>query len=203
MSRLRKRSAPGPAASEPPRKVGRADTKPFPPTTSRPDLLTNGSDREFRHLVHGLFGFLACHEQIRAGHAKVVGLAGVEYTVLISIAHLSIEADVNVKTVAEHLHFSGAFITSIVRRLADLGLVYKKPDSVDRRRVTLTISAKGRALLERLAPVQRRINDVEFGDLSRDEFRFLLDIVDRLIDSGDRAVALQAYVLSEMGLLPR
>ena len=88
-----------------------------PLTTSRPELLRGGSDREFRHLVHGLFGFAAHHERIRSGHAKVIGLAGIEYTVLIAIAHLSQDGDVNVKTVADHLYLSGAFITAVAGRL--------------------------------------------------------------------------------------
>ena len=168
----------------------------MPLTVSRPELLIGGSDREFRHLVHGLFGFLARHEKIRAGHARTIGLVGIEYTVLISIAHLSIDGDLSIKRVADHLHLSGAFITSTVRRLVQLGLVHKRPDQDDRRRVTLTVSAKGHALLEQLAPKQRQINDIEFGCLSREEFRLLLGIVDRLIESGDSAVALQAYLSS-------
>jgi DNA-binding MarR family transcriptional regulator len=171
----------------------------FPLTVSRPEFLVDGSDREFRHLVHSLFGFLARHEQIRAGHARVIGLAGIEYTALISIAHLSVEGAVNVKTVADHLHVSGAFVTSVVNRLLKLGLVHKKTDPSDRRRVTLTVSAKGHAALARLAPVQRQVNDVEFDGLTREEFCFLLDIVDRLITSGDRAVALQNYLASGLG----
>jgi hypothetical protein len=55
-----------------------------------------------------------------------------------------------------------------------------------------------RAALERLAPVQRRVNDVEFGGLSRPEFETLTAIDDRLIDNGARAVALQNYLLSEL-----
>jgi MarR family transcriptional regulator, organic hydroperoxide resistance regulator len=171
----------------------------MPLTTSRPELLADGSDGEFRRLVHSLFGFFARHEQIRAGHAKVIGLGGSEYTVLIAIAHLARAGKVNVKTVAAHLHLSGAFITTMTQRLLRLGLVCKKVDPKDRRRVTLTVSEAGHRLLERLAPVQRRVNDVEFDCLSAEDFRFLLRVVDRLIDSSDRAVALQKYLLAEMG----
>jgi len=189
----------GPAAGareEGARQAGRELRSPL--TISRPELLVGGSDREFRRLVHSLFGFLARHERIRSGHAKVVGLAGIEYTALISIAHLAIERDVSVKRLADHLHLSGAFITSTVGRLVRLGLVHKRTDPRDRRRVALTVSAKGHALLEKLAPTQRRINDVEFGCLDRGEFQLLIDIVDRLIESGDRAVALQVYLLSQL-----
>jgi DNA-binding MarR family transcriptional regulator len=178
------------------RKTARDDPAAMPLTISRPELLSDGRDRRFRHLVHALFGFAAHHERIRSGHARVIGLAGIEYTVLIAIAHLSLDGDVNVKTVADHLYLSGAFITSTTRRLLQLGLIHKKTDPGDRRRVTLTVSDKGRRALERLAPIQRRVNDVEFGCLSHQEFELLTDIVNRLIDSGAQAVALQSYLLS-------
>jgi DNA-binding MarR family transcriptional regulator len=189
----RKRAA-GAASAEASRKTSRRAHTPL--TVSRADLLVNGSDREFRELVHNLFGFLTRHERIRAGHARVIGLAGIEYTVLISIAHLAVEGDVNVKTVADHLHLSGAFITSTTRRLLQLGLIHKSVDPADRRRVTLTMSSKGRAALETLAPVQRRINDAEFACLSRDDFKRLNDLMKELIKCGDHAVALQTYLHS-------
>jgi MarR family transcriptional regulator, organic hydroperoxide resistance regulator len=180
------------------RKAARTKGASFPLTISRPELLSNGRDRQFRHLVHGLFGFAAHHERIRSGHARVIGLAGIEYTALIAIAHLSKDGDVNVKTVAKHLYLSGAFITSVVGRLLRHGLIIKKTDAIDRRRVTLTVSGQGRIALERLAPIQRKVNDIEFGSLSRNEFELLTSIVDRLIDSGARAVALQNYLLAEL-----
>ena len=180
------------------KKAAQASDRSLPLTTSRPELLTHGRDWRFRHLVHALFGFAAHHERIRSGHARVIGLAGIEYTVLIAIAHLSQDGDVNVKSVANHLYVSGAFITSVVKRLLRLGLVHKEADSADRRRVTLTVSKKGRAALERLAPIQRRVNDVEFEGLTRQEFELLTGLIDRLIVSGSRAVTLQNYLLSEL-----
>ena len=199
--RSAKRAAVAPAIrgrTVPGRKNARGKSLPLPLTISRPELLSGGRDRQFRHLVHGLFGFAAHHERIRSGHARVIGLAGIEYTVLIAIAHLSQDGDVNVKSVAEHLYLSGAFITAVAGRLLRLGLIHKKADSGDRRRVTLTISEKGRAALDRLAPIQRRVNDVEFGGLNRQEFDLLTGIIDRLIESGARAVTLQNYLLSEL-----
>ena len=172
--------------------------KGLPLTTSRPELLTSGRDRQFRHLVHALFGFAAHHERIRSGHARVIGLAGIEYTVLIAIAHLSQDGDVSVKAVADHLYVSGAFITSVAKRLLRQGLIHKEADSGDRRRVTLTVSEQGRAALQRLGPIQRQVNDMEFGDLTRQEFELLTGLMDRLIDSGARAVTLQNYLLSEL-----
>ncbi|MGE3987293.1 MarR family winged helix-turn-helix transcriptional regulator [Pseudorhodoplanes sp.] len=166
-----------------------------PLTISRPEMLVDGSDRQFRQLVHNLFGLLARHESVRAGHGARIGLVGIEYTVLISIRHLSAEeGDVSVNRVADHLHLSGAFVTTITNRLLKRGLIHKTTDPADRRRVRLEVSAKGSELLARLAPVQRRVNDLQFGCLTAKEFRFLLDITERLIESSERAVKLQAFL---------
>lgn len=189
----RKRST-GAAAAPATRKAGKRGAVPL--TVSRPELIVNGSDRDFRELVHNLFGFFALHERLRSGHGKYIGLGGVEYTVLISIGHLAREGDVNVKTVADHLHLSGAFITATTNRLLKMGYIHKTVDTADRRRVTLTVSSKGRAALETLAPVQRRLNDIEFAALSRQEFVMLNDLLKRMIADSHRAVALQDYYLA-------
>jgi MarR family transcriptional regulator, organic hydroperoxide resistance regulator len=171
--------------------------KKAPLTISRPEMLVNGSDRHFRRLVHGLFGFFARHEEVRRGHGARIGLAGIEYTTLISIRHLDAEeGDVNVNRIADHLYLSGAFVTTITNKLLKRGLIHKSIDAADRRRVKLQVSEKGDALLAELAPVQRQVNDVQFGCLSQAEFLHLLDLVERLIGSGDDAVRLQAYLAS-------
>jgi DNA-binding MarR family transcriptional regulator len=171
-----------------------ASPKPtLPSTVSRPELLKDGTDRDFRRLVHNIFAFMARHEAIRDGHARQIGLAGVEYTILISIGQLGLDCDVNVKTVADHLHMSGAFITTVTSKLHGLGLVEKTQDSVDRRRISLAITEKGKALLRELAPYQSEINDVEFGSLSRNDFQLASRIFEELIASSDKAVALQRY----------
>ena len=165
----------------------------LPLTVTRSELLNDGTDRDFRKLVHNIFAFMARHETIRDGHARQIGLAGVEYTILISIGHLGLDGDVNVKTIADHLHMSGAFVTTVTSKLQTLGLIEKTQDSVDRRRISLAITEKGKALLRQLAPYQREINDVEFGPLSREDFQTVSRILEALIDSSDKAFALQRY----------
>ena len=165
----------------------------LPLTVTRPELLNDGTDRDFRKLVHNIFAFMARHETIRDGHARQIGLAGVEYTILISIGHLGLDGDVNVKTIADHLHMSGAFVTTVTSKLQTLGLVEKTQDSVDRRRISLAITENGKALLRKLAPYQREINDVEFSPLNREDFQAVSRILEALIDSSDKAFALQRY----------
>lgn len=173
-----------------------------PMTISRSEILVDGSDRAFRHLVHALFGFLARHEAVRAGHGARIGLVGIEYTVLISIGHLSQEGEVSVNRVADHLYLSGAFVTNVTNQLLKRGLIDKTPDPNDRRRVRLEISPRGWNKLAELAPVQRMVNDVQFDCLSAGEFKQLSGMIDRLIDSSNRALRLQAYFAEQASNVP-
>lgn len=162
-----------------------------PLTISREALLVDGGDQVFRKLVHAFFAFNVRHEMIRDGHARRIGLAGTEYTILISIAHLSLDGPVNVKSVAEHLHVTTGFITNTTRRLQTRGLVKKTRDKTDKRKTILTVTDRGIALLEELAPFQRQVNDAEFGALSRAEFLQLSDAIERLVQSSESAIGLQ------------
>src|SRR6202789_610956 len=162
-------------------------------TISRPELLVDGSDQQFRRLVHNLFGFLARHSSVREGHAALIRLAGIEYTMLISIGHLSADGNVTVKDVADHLHPSGAFTSLITNKMLQKGLIERAGHPVDKRRLCLSVTARGRDMLERLPPIQRQVNDVEFGCLNAREFASLVDMVERLVTSSEQAMALQRY----------
>jgi MarR family transcriptional regulator, organic hydroperoxide resistance regulator len=163
-------------------------------TVTRPELLIDDSDQVFRGLVHNLFGFFARHAAVREGHGAIIGLAGIEYSMLISIGHLAAAGDVSVKDVAAHLHLSGAFTTVITNKLLSKGLIEKANDPADKRRLCLTVTTRGRELLERLAPIQTKVNDVQFGCLSAREFASLADMVARLVTSSEQAMALQRYL---------
>ena len=166
-------------------------------TVSREELLVSGHDQLFRKLVHDLFAFNARHEAIRAGHAKRIGLAGIEYTLLISVARLSRGSNVNVKTLADHLHVSTGFVTNVTKKLQDMGLLQKSVDPNDKRRTVLTVTEEGRMGLAKLAPYQRQVNDVEFGSLTKDDFQKLSSIISDLVPSSERAVKLQRYLESD------
>ena len=167
-----------------------------PLTVSRKELLVDGHDQVFRKLVHDLFAFNARHENIRGGHARRIGLAGIEYTILISVARLSRDGNVNVKTLANHLHVSTGFVTNVTKKLQNMGLVRKRADPVDKRRTVLTVTQEGGESLAELAPYQRQVNDVEFGTLSAHDFLELSRIIGALVNSSEQAVNLQRYLES-------
>lgn len=163
-------------------------------TISRPQLMVDGSDIAFRQFVHDTLAFSARLQAVRGQLGAVIGLSGTQYTVLIAIAHLSgNDQKVGVNQVAEHLHFSGAFITIEINKLVASGLVEKDTDEHDRRRVILTITPKARALLNELAPVQRPVNDMLFRAMSAADFERTRKLMTDMVQAADEAIRLLDY----------
>ena len=177
--------------TRPARPSPRRRAAPPPLTVSRKELLAGSDDRKFREVVHAFFAFQARHEAIRDGHAAYIGLAGIQYTILISIGPLEAGGAVTVKTVCEHLRVSSAFIAVETAKLVARGLIEKARDPKDARRTLLRTTPQGYALLAKLAPAQRAVNDIEFGGISKREFGQLHRILGRLIENCDAALAMQ------------
>jgi DNA-binding MarR family transcriptional regulator len=172
-------------------------------TVSKPELLVDGADREFRQLVHDTLAFAARIQEIRARLGRCIGLSGTQYTVLISIAHLERrEGGVGVNLIADHLHLSGAFVTIEVNKLVAGGLVRKRTNPGDRRRVLLNTTPKAISLLNKLATVQRPVNDTLFDCLTVEDFKRLRGIVAGLVDCGDRALGLIDYLAADRARPP-
>lgn len=160
------------------------------PTVTDPGLLEDGSDLAFREMVHDALAFSSRLEAVRSGFARLIGLTGIQYTILISISHLQYEQDVSISTIATHLHLSGAFVTNETNKLTAEGLVEKFQDPDDRRRVILRTTPEAQAKLARLAAVQSQVNNEHFAPLAHGDFQTFKRLISELVDSTDRALAL-------------
>ena len=165
-------------------------------TVSRPELLLDGSDVAFRQMVHDIMAFGARMQENRAKVAGYIGLSAQQYTILITIAHHQDQDGFGIIRMADHLRLSGAFVTIEVNKLVEAGLVRKKPNQTDRRRVLLTIMPKGRDLLANLARIQRPSNDTIFGCLSSEDFLTLRTIIPQLVEAADQSIKLIDFLTS-------
>ncbi len=170
--------------------------KVVPLTVTKDELLEGQDDSAFREMVHNLLAFAARLEHVRSRFGAHIGLTGIRYTILITIRHLENNSGVGVKTVAGHLSLSGAFVTIETSGLLKLGLIEKRPNPIDRRRVLLTVSTRGRQLLSELSPVQQEINDVLFSPLDRKSFKALCRMSFQLRESAEKAVGLSNYLIA-------
>lgn len=168
----------------------------LPLTVSRPELLLNGTDSDFRGLVHRLLAFSARLETVRASFGAITGLSGIQYTTLISIAHLQGEHGVGVQAIAHHLSLSGAHMTIEIGKLVKSKLIKKRVNPDDKRRALLSITPLGKSLLIELATIQQEVNDVLFEPLDKKTFKMLLQLTKDLISSADKAATLSKSKLA-------
>ena len=174
----------------------------LPLSISSEALLVDGSDLEFRELLHDMLAFGSIVQDVRNRLGALIGLSGTQYTILMSIARLADRSsNLGVNELARHLHLSGAFVTIEVNNLVNEGLVSKIANPDDRRRVVLSLTAEGQSKLNQLGQVQQPANDSLFGDLSRAEFLALRKIMAKLAGTGPSTLALINFLAPD-GQLP-
>jgi MarR family transcriptional regulator, organic hydroperoxide resistance regulator len=167
--------------------MARARRKTAPLTVSRSALLVKGADAEFRGLIHDLIAYGHRLDACRDAFAAIAGISGVQYEILMLVSRA---AGLSIGEVAARLHRSGAFITIEANKLVAQGVLEKVSDPADGRRVLLQCNPRSFQLLERLAPFQRRVNDVLFEFVDARRFRELRALAGALVAAGDRAVAM-------------
>jgi DNA-binding MarR family transcriptional regulator len=110
--------------------------------------------RDYRALAefrHALRQFLAFSEQAAANG----GLTPVQYQALLAIKGMPGADKVSVGGLAQWLGIRHNSCVGLVDRLMTQGLVSKRPDKSDGRRVTLKLTARAERRLEALAAVHR------------------------------------------------
>src|SRR5438105_15876579 len=126
--------------------MGKTRRRSTPPhTISRPALLVDGSDGEFRGLIHDLIAYGHRLEACRDAFAVIVGISGVQYEILMLVSRAD---GLSIGEVAARLHRSGAFITIEANKLVERGILEKASDPADGRRVLLRCNAKSSQILE-------------------------------------------------------
>jgi len=169
-------------------------------TTSRPELLDDGGDQTFRELLYAYFAFGRSLDAARAKFAAYANLSTTQYLILIAVMHSRQDEPLGINQLAERLYLSGAFVTIEVNKLVLEGLIEKTIHAGDRRRVQLAVTPAGIARLTRLAAFQRPVNDALFRTLSRDEFKQLLQLLNRLAADGDQAIKLAEHIETTLRL---
>lgn len=160
------------------------------PTVTQRALIPGRTDDDFRTMMHNLLSVSQRLQANRRSHARMLGMSGIQYTVLTAIAHLQKTDGVSVNAVARHLHLSPSFVTMEVAKMVALDVVDKAQDSTDKRRVQLTVSRRGWALLDDIIPIQRPVNDALFEGLSREDFVAFCRMIALIADNAERATAL-------------
>jgi DNA-binding MarR family transcriptional regulator len=87
--------------------------------------------------------------------AEAQGLTAQQYQALLAIKGEAGDAPFTVSVLAQRLLVKHNSAVGLVDRMAQLGLVERRPAPVDRRSVVIAITARGEGILRRLAKTHR------------------------------------------------
>ncbi|MBR1154072.1 MarR family winged helix-turn-helix transcriptional regulator [Bradyrhizobium sp. JYMT SZCCT0428] len=154
----------------------------FPPTTiSAPALMVDGGDDAFRRLVDNLMLFADQIQDVRQNLSTAMGVTQPQYKILMILAHDDEHSGMTLKRLANEMSVSPSFAVLETKKLIERGLLQKKASATDGRSINLHLTDEAIQLITEIGPIQRRVNDKLFGGLSRNNFRLLAQIVDKLI----------------------
>jgi MarR family transcriptional regulator, 2-MHQ and catechol-resistance regulon repressor len=111
---------------------------------------------------------------------KQVGLSHAQASMLYLLYH---HDGANVNQVAEYLGITKSAVSQILDPLDDMGYVLRKQDEKDRRIIRLSLTAKGTALLKKLAKHKFAGLRSALEVLSKDELKNLRDIYSKMSGS--------------------
>ncbi len=162
----------------------------LPQTVTLKILKTGASNHAFRKLLYDFFTVSSRMEEVRSHIGSRLQVSGPQFTLMVAVAELENDRGVSVGHVGEYLHVTGTYITIESGKLRTRGYLTKRTSPVDRRVTLLSLTQKGVAALQMIAPELQKINDTFFNLDSRREFNLLCKLLDRLIDNSQRAVDL-------------
>lgn len=162
-------------------------------TSTRPELLVNGTDEVLRNTIQDLLSFAHQLTACRDSFASCIGLAGLQYEIVMAILRREANA-CGVREVAEAVHRSPAFITAEINKLVEIGMVEKTSHPDDGRRVILSVTRSARQKMRTLTRMQQEVNDSLFQGLDGPAFLNLSESIGVLAASGAKGVALADYL---------
>lgn len=165
--------------------------KPFvpPSTVTLPAMLRGGGDVTFRETLYLMalaFGRLAT---CREAFGRALGLTSSQFIVLIGTAYRQGDAGVSIRALADHTQLAATHVTTEVGRLIDKGLLTKEASPHDRRSVLVRLSRQGEEAVRTINPLQRRVNDLLFADVPRDDFAVVTGFLEQFALNSEYALA--------------
>ncbi|MEI8152339.1 MAG: MarR family transcriptional regulator, partial [Hyphomicrobiales bacterium] len=160
-----------------------------PPTVTLPPMLKSGGDVAFRETLYLMvlaFGRLnACREAF----GRSIGLTASQFIVLIGTAYRQGAEGVSIRALADHTQLAATHVTTEVGRLIGKGLLTKRPSTRDRRSVLVRVSPKGEDAIRSVNPLLRRVNDLLFAGVAREDFAVVSRFLEQFGLNSEAALA--------------
>jgi DNA-binding MarR family transcriptional regulator len=159
-----------------------------PLTVSHRDLLAGGEDVAFRRSLYLMVLAFSRLATCREAFGRALDLTGSQFAVLIGTAYQQGDDGVSVRALADHIQLAPTHVTTEVGRLIAKGLLTKAVNRRDRRGVLIRLSPRGEAAVREVAPFVRRVNDLLFAGVSRQEFAAVSEFLTRFAANTEDAL---------------
>jgi DNA-binding MarR family transcriptional regulator len=119
----------------------------------------------------------AAGDTLEAYYCEAFGLDGSDWRTLAILANY---APISAKALAATLDINQVQMTRALTRLQDLGLLSRRTDKGDKRKVVLQLNRKGNEIYQKIAPRAQALEDQIFSGFSVKERKQFLALLDRL-----------------------
>jgi MarR family transcriptional regulator, organic hydroperoxide resistance regulator len=160
-----------------------------PVTITLPPMLKSGGDVAFRETLYLMALAFSRLTTCRDAFGRALSLTASQFIVLIGTATQQGHEGVSIRALADHTQLASTHVTTEVGRLIGKGLLTKQASTRDRRSVLVRLSPKGEEAVCAVNPLQRRINDLLFQDVSREDFAVVSRFLERFALNSEFALA--------------
>ena len=152
-------------------------------------MLKSGGDVAFREALYLMVLTLSRLSTCREAFGRMLGLTASQFIVLIGTAYQQGSDGVSIRGLADHTQLAATHVTTEVGRLIAKGLLTKQANTRDRRSVLVRLSRKGEDAVGAVNPLQRRVNDLLFADVPREDFAALSRFLEKFALNSEYALA--------------
>ena len=110
-------------------------------------------------------------------YAKKFGLSGFDWRLIAAVATY---APISAKGLAEVLDLSQVQMTRALTNLIDEGMISRRMDKADRRRIVLRLTKKGQDIYQQITPKAEAVEIDMLSDLEASERKQFLDTLTRI-----------------------
>jgi len=160
-----------------------------PATITLPPMLVAGGDVAFRETLYLMALAFGRLYSFREAFGRTLSLTASQFIVLIGTAYRQGVDGVSIRALADHTQLAATHVTTEVGRLITKGLLTKSANTRDRRGVLVRLSPKGEAAIREINPLLRRVNDLLFQNVAREEFAVVSRFLSKFALNSEYALA--------------
>jgi len=160
-----------------------------PATVTLAPMLKSGGDVAFRETLYLMVLAFSRLYTCREAFGRSLGMTASQFIVLIGTAYQQGSEGVSIRALADHTQLAATHVTTEVGRLIGKGLLTKQASTRDRRSVLVRLTSQGEAAIHAVNPLLRRVNDLLFTDVPREDFAVVSRFLERFALNSEYALA--------------